>query len=362
MRRFVHNWLLRKTPGRAGGCSACLVLALVSGVRAVGAPSRPDIATAKPIAACKLQVIASKRAPANETPPVLFYGQPPAEDPLTNYERTPLGDWRMAADAERNDPWLRLVLLSRKRPVVIDLAVLVEGKSFRDKRDAWIDELVTSSGKGPQPTAESPAAKKGNNKSAATGTEPVATASASASPKTIKVSAEKAKPAAVPTVHAQSRQAPTMRARLADYLATNHAQVDRKEIQWLIAAWGAGPGVVLLDPSHSWQRSARAPLETYLDRNGDGVFSREEIAEADAMLRKADVDSNDVVDLSEIRRLVDRPAAAPAVGGYSLVVVLDANTDWQSLEDNHGQALWESSFRCGRVASAPGRYHAAGKL
>jgi len=68
----------------------------------------------------------------------------PVEDPLSNYERTSLGDWPMLAVAERTDPWLRLVLLSRKRPTVIDLAVLIDGKSFRDKRDSWIDDLVSA--------------------------------------------------------------------------------------------------------------------------------------------------------------------------------------------------------------------------
>ena len=66
----------------------------------------------------------------------------PADDPLTNYQRTPLGDWPVPAEADRNDPWLRLVLLSRKRPVVIDLAVFIDGKSFRESREAWIDDVI----------------------------------------------------------------------------------------------------------------------------------------------------------------------------------------------------------------------------
>ena len=123
-----------------------------------------------------------------------------------------------------------------------------------------------------------------------------------------------------------------MRDRLADYLATNKTRVDREELGWLIAAWGAGPGVILLDPSLSWQRSEVSPLETYLDQDGDGAFSREEIGQADSVLKRADVDSNDVVDLNEIRRAIDHPAFASAVGGYPLIVVLDANTDGLKLE------------------------------
>src|SRR6185295_1150166 len=135
-----------------------------------------------------------------------------------------------------------------------------------------------------------------------------------------------------PTMNAKSREVPSMRDRLADYLSTNKTRVDREELGWLIAAWGAGPGVILLDPSLSWQRSELSPLETYLDKNGDGAFSRDEITQAEATLQQADVDSNDVIDINEIRRAINHSAFALATGGYPLVVVLDANTDQSRLE------------------------------
>ena len=116
---------------------------------------RPDLATAKPIVACKLQTLAAKRPEPEEFANAMLYTGRPVEDPLSNYERTSLGDWPMLAAGERTDPWLRLVLLSRKRPIVIDLAVLIDGKSFRDKRDSWIDELVSM----PKPAERRPAEK-----------------------------------------------------------------------------------------------------------------------------------------------------------------------------------------------------------
>src|SRR4029079_19638566 len=130
------------------------------------------------------------------------------------------------------------------------------------------------------------------------------------------------KPYDGPLASVQSREAPTMRARLADYLATNKSQIDPGEARWLIASWGAGPNVVFLDPALSWQRLGIAPLETYLDRNNDGAFSREEIAQAEAMRKKTDVGSNDVVELNEIRRVEEHAPFAPPVTGYPLVVVL----------------------------------------
>jgi hypothetical protein len=352
---------------------------------------RPDFATAKPIVSCKLQMLAVKKQDPDMFANAMLYTGRPVADPLSNYERTSLGDWPMLGAGERTDPWLRLVLLTRKRPVVIDLAVLIDGKSFRDKRDAWIDELVSM----PKPAASGPADKtkkkeKGNNKPEPVGTKPAVKQSESATPKadapkedkkegktadkkeegkeadskdgkkerskadkkesakedkketstadqkdkkeSKKEDKKEEKIYSGPTMAAQSRHVPTMRDRLADYLTTNKTSIDRAELGWLIASWGAGPAVILLDPSLSWQRAEVAPLETCLDRNGDGSFSREEIAEADSVLKRADVDSNDVVDLNEIRRTIDRPAFRSAIGGHPLVVVLDTNTDALKLE------------------------------
>ncbi len=93
-------------------------------VRASPPAGRPEISTAKPIVECKLQTLAAK-PPVTMSPnsAVLYTGRP-IDDPLANYERTSLGDWPALADAVRSDPWLRLVLFTRKRPVVIDLAIL----------------------------------------------------------------------------------------------------------------------------------------------------------------------------------------------------------------------------------------------
>jgi hypothetical protein len=350
---------------------ALLSVTVLCATAAHAAPpaGRPDLATAKPIVACKLQTLATKKPEPDDFANAMLYTGRPVEDPLSNYERTSLGDWPMLGAGERTDPWIRLVLLSRKRPVVIDLAVLIDGRSFRDKRDAWIDELVAM----PNSAATQPANKtgekeKGNNKSEPVGTKPAVKPSESATAKVEvpnkedkkevkkeekkepskedkkdaqekkeaskedKESKKEVKIYSGPTTAAQSRHVPTMRDRLADYLSTNKTSVDRAELGWLIAAWGAGPGVILLDPSLSWQRAEVSPFETYLDQNGDGSFSREEIAQADSVLKRADVDSNDVVDLNEIRRTIDHPAFRSAIGGHPLILVLDANTDALKLE------------------------------
>src|SRR5262245_49518960 len=106
-------------------------------------PQRPDLSAVVPIATCKLQSLSAPQTPRYEQAAIGLYSvSRPSDDPLSNYQRTPLGDWPVAADADRDDPWLRLALLGPKRPVIIDLAVFVDGKSFRESREAWIDDVI----------------------------------------------------------------------------------------------------------------------------------------------------------------------------------------------------------------------------
>ena len=96
---------------------ALLSVTVLCATAAHAAPpaGRPDLATAKPIVACKLQALTAKKPEPDELANAMLYTGRPVDDPLSNYERTSLGDWPMLAAGERTDPWLRLVLLSRKR-------------------------------------------------------------------------------------------------------------------------------------------------------------------------------------------------------------------------------------------------------
>jgi hypothetical protein len=118
--------------------------------------------------------------------------------------------------------------------------------------------------------------------------------------------------------------------------------VDRVEIRWLIAEWGSGPPVLLLGPSLSWQRAGMAPLLAYLDREQDGGLSATEIATAADSLRRADIDANDVLDPNEIRRAADQPAATPVDTDHSLLVELDAETDWEAVAATMGRVYGEN--------------------
>jgi hypothetical protein len=288
-------------------------------------PPRPDLNAAKPVASCALQVLATAAQPATDRPQPLYSLQPAADDPLANYERTPLGGWRYPAVADRSDPWLRMLLLAPERPIVVDLAVFIDGKSFRERREAWIDEVVAAAKT--QAGGDGVEGNKAGETAGTSGTDEASVDGASPSPP----SEEGPPPKDDATVAAQARKAPTMRERLMNYLANSGGEIPREEVHWLLAEWGAGPAIVVLAPGFSWQRANLAPLLAYLDQDANGELSANEIAQAGNLMKRADADGNDVVDVSELRRQSDRAAMITRHSGHSLVVMLDANTDWDSL-------------------------------
>src|SRR5262245_1283610 len=309
---------------------------------------RPSLNGAKPVATCKLQSLPERNSSPMPQQVVFYTLEPPPENPLDNYERTPLGDWRMPASIDRSDPWQRLLLLGPKRPVVIDLAVFIDGRPFRDAREAWIDELLNPAAgdnveaadgtKSAETAAENGSDSDAENQTPTDAKDTIKEETASAEEKASADDSEEkepkpkddAKPGQTPGIAAQRRQAPTMGDRLRSYLSAGGGAVDREEIRWLIAEWGSGPPVLLLGQSLSWQRAGLARLLAYLDRDRDGGLSGAEVAAAGDSLRRADVDANDVLDASEIRRAADQPVAIPFDTEHSLLVQLDAETDWNS--------------------------------
>jgi hypothetical protein len=333
-----------------------------AGARTDAAPTRPDVNTDNPIARCKLQSVAAGETATPMPAPVNIYGVPrPMDDPLANYERTELGNWRMPGDAELTDPWIRLLVVGPRRPVLVDLAAFIDGKTFRQAREAWIDDLLaepaeTSNAKD---TSESAEKSAGNKSTGSDGTEAqqvasnaeakIAEETSAESEKTSDAVTDQAEPedtkaenkdeadeddkaeTRVPGVATLSRQMPMMRERLANYLAASGTKVERDEIGWLIAEWGSGPGLIVLDPALSWQRAGVATLEALIDGDGDGHLSKSEISGSEEVLHRADFDANEVVDVSEIRRANRREPNLPFKMGNSLVVIIDSNTDWNAL-------------------------------
>lgn len=302
------------------------VAAVALGVWTVGAVSaemsRPDLSTAAPQATCKLQPLSMDTdMPVSASVVAFNYAPQASNDRLASYQRTALGDWQMASRVDRSDPWLRFVLLAHSRPVVIDIAVLVDGKPYSDAREAWIDDVL-------EPKAEN---KTSASEVAESAADPKDEAAYDAPEKSREE--KRIVPAATDTasVAAEARSAPDMRERVKSYLATSSAAADRGEIRWLIAEWGFGPPVVLLDQSLSWQRAEIAPLWACLDADRSGALESAEIAAAESVLQKADANSDAIVDASELERKASGPPVLPFSADHSLLVMIDDATDREAL-------------------------------
>ena len=142
-----------------------------------------------------------------------------------------------------------------------------------------------------------------------------------------------------------------MRDRLKSYLAAGGGAVDREEIRWLIAEWGSGPPVLVLGPSLSWQRAGLAPLLAYLDREQDGGLSAAEIAARQRLCCGVPTSTRTTWwTRASFAAQPTRPAATPFDTEHSLLVELDAQTDWDALAATMGRVYGEN--RAGSTTDA----------
>jgi hypothetical protein len=350
--------------------------------------TRPD-PTATPLATAKLQTVAAPETSMNRPPQVqLNAAQPAPDDGLGNYLRSARGEWPMQANVARDDPWNRLLLLTPKRPLLVDVAVFIDGKPYRNAREAWIDEALSagkakketkekddatssatpaeagkvadpgeksptagtseadgpSNDRPPQVESQSSNASKTETAAAAAAAETKAAVDKPAGEKVTEPKADQQKDAeksdekketpaepSIPTVATQSRQAPGVQERLMNYLETIGPSVSREEIRWLLSEWGSGPPLVLLGPGLSWERAVSAPLLAHLDQDKDGSLNKDEVAGIVGRLKQADFNGDEIIEFSEMRRADPRPVATPHAIGYPLLVSIDETTNWPAL-------------------------------
>ncbi len=283
-----------------------------------GETNREELLQRKPLAECAVQQLKPPAAEPPMPPNVATLMQPVAEvKPLEFYARDRDGQWSIPAEVDRRDPWIRVLILGPTAPILVDLAVHVDGVAFRDGRESWIDSLLEQAAVAP---SADPVEEVEENETL----EPSATV---VSEKTLEETSDKD---AVPVVKARSRRVPTAVARIRQYLTAGVENTDQEEIRWLIAEWAGGPGLLTLAPAVSWRRAELAPLWSLIDADYDQTLSASEIKQAPAQLRQADVDENDVIDLSELHP-EESNSPYPRPMSHPLVVVLNKQTDWDDL-------------------------------
>jgi len=296
---------------------------------------RPALDQQERLAVCRVQSLSTKAAPTEMAAVCARMVRRPVANNnlLANYTRTQDGLWPIAKQVDVEDPWLRVLLIGPTKPLVIDIAVLVNGRPYRSVREQWIDQRLEQAQAGPpDPPEESDSTETASFDTSSPLTDNEVTDETEG--------AEKAEE--LPTVKTRTRQAPTVGQRLINYLSANDAQANREELRWLLAEWTGGPGLLALAPAFTWQRATVAPLWNYLDGNGDRSLSSVEIREASARLELADVDENDVVDLEEMLHTSTNRLPYSLARSHPLLVVLNENTNWEALRrilvEKYGQS------------------------
>ncbi len=323
-RTVVIVLLMGVLMGVLGVCASRTTLAQVD---------RGEILDKKPLAEVDVQPLTSPQAETYVAPNVSMMFQAEEENPLSYYVRTQDGEWQIPTEVDREDPWVRLLVLGPGRPTIVDVAIEINQHSFRAAREEWIDKLLTEA----QEKRSGTHVDEEEVEEAAQTAKPKETSAAAATTdnKQEETSDEDDEEDAVPEVAVQERKTSTLFKRLLNYLAADQTTVDREasreELRWLLAEWTGGPALLTLNPAFAWRRAEAAPLWHALDRNGDQKLSRGEIEQTMATYQQADSNRNDIVDLEELRRFGKEHAQHEQIQGYPLLVVIDKNTDWKIL-------------------------------
>lgn len=284
-----------------------------------------------------MQSLASKKIPDYASQNPLMMVQPEQENFLSLYARTQDGEWQIPTHVDPDDPWLRLLVLSTPRPVLIDLAIEINGKPFRSLREAWIDQLQ----------AQAKAiflVRTGAATAEATGVTEVDAKEEEVEAKEVGAKETETAEKKAPMLAAQPRKTQTASQQLINYLAANQTTADREEVRWLMAQRTGGPALLTLGSAMAWRRANVAPLWNTLDQDNDQILSDDEIAQSSAIFKQADTNQDDNLDLNELQRMSKHHAHMQQTKSHPLLLVVDAQTDWQSLKKHLQKAYPEQSM------------------
>lgn len=360
--------------------------------------------SAEPLARCELQSAVDGNQQRNMLNAGLAIFQQRSVQPLDQYQRGFGSQWRVPAEVDADDPNLRLLLLAPTGPVILDVAVYINGQPFRAIRERWIDGAVngedlasimaqqsgeaksamgdgdaTESDDGESaPDADSTegepatdaeatieeeneATENGDDDSPAAEDDDSDSAEADASEEPDE-DAQEEEPGDEPKrVEAKRYQAPDALQRLTQYVSTLDGPVDRSEARWLLAEWVPGPSLMELRDGFGWERAAIAPVVALLDQDRDGQLSSAEIDGARAQLVECDRNEDDSVTLAEINRKLGKDAnAADGWTPPRLLVSLNADTEWSALAHDLEQVYPLETD--GDAGAHPGRTRLARQL
>ena len=271
----------------------------------------------EPLARCALQTVPTAPQPEMATGIVMRTTERPGSVIVANYRRDRSGDWDVPFEIAGNDADVRLMLVTPDGPLLIKLTIHVDGNSFRQTRENWIDRALD-----PDTSADETVAVDD--------TEDASTAEAAGG---AEANTEEESEGTTAEVF---RPTETF-ARLQKYATQPGLDVGRDEARWLLAQWSPGPALLELRSEFAIERSRFAPLWIALDGDDNGELSQMEIENALSRIRALDHDEDDWVDTDE---LTDSPFI-DSWTSFPLVTVLNETTDWRRLTHQLRQAIRE---------------------
>jgi Ca2+-binding EF-hand superfamily protein len=208
------------------------------------------------------------------------------------------------ADEDANDMNERLLLLTPRGPLVVELAMTLDGQPFRMHREKMVDELL---------------------KSADTDGDGQATWEEALSNPRLTYG----------RLGNLNQDKATLDRAIQQYDQNKNGIVDRVEARGLIAQISGGPAFIIMNQNYG--QPASAPVLEVLDTNKDGVLSAEEIAAAEARLKSRDANDNDILDQAELSGTANAGYGFNRPGGMQqaapLLYQLDSTTDWNVVFD-----------------------------
>ena len=278
--------------------------------------------------------------------PIMFsgvYSDGTKVDPLSFYQRSRLGRWKIEKDVDGDDAVFGIQLETPARTIRIRCEAIINGKSFRESREKTIDDFMAISRgekvevadeavevneketavkddpavEESEATEESEAEAKEQTEAVEEETEEEETEEAEAEEEETEAKtgaeakaeteeesdeeegedeAEKETPAPKFYVASSSKD------RLATYARARGDQLTRHELRRRVADISGGPALLRTADGFGTHRHKTMTLFAFLDTNQNGVISQLESDAALKALAACDLNSNDKIELEELQK------------------------------------------------------------
>ena len=286
-----------------------------------------------PVRILSAPAVAQTRAPMmvarEEAPPAT----PAARMPQYQLHHKDLGD-----SADPASPLVRFVLALPEKPLLIEAAIFINGKPFRQAREERVQKImryvadpVAFKAEAARQAAEAQAAATAKNKPGlldsllnlvqGNDTTPApekATSDEKAEAPTPESKSEEAVEPVVPATPKYAAPA-TIYERIDRYTSATGAAPTADEVRWLLTNWVDGPLLLFVNDNFQRFRAGQQPVYRVLDRDRDGIVSANELTKAVSSFQECDLNRDDMVDATELAQAANDVRVQPTASTGKLI-------------------------------------------